>query len=119
MQDFTKQVVFLTGAGGHIAAVTAALFVKRGAKVISTDVSFSKHDPSGIDFGSNPVQIHLDVTEKNEVQELIGLIIRKLHRLDVVVNAAGVLNITPFLELSETEWDRVFAINVKGTFLIC
>jgi 3-oxoacyl-[acyl-carrier protein] reductase len=45
--------------------------------------------------------------------------VKNCGRVDVVVNAAGVLDIKPFLEISEEEWERTFAVNVKGMFFVC
>lgn len=118
MLDFSEKVVFLTGGGGEIGARTAELFLGQGAKVVSTDVDF----PESIDsanFAANPVKFALDVTDKGKVGTAMAAIERYCGRIDVVVNAAGVLNIKPFLEISEQEWERSFAVNVKGMFFVC
>jgi 3-oxoacyl-[acyl-carrier protein] reductase len=118
MPDFDGKVVLLTGGGGEIGAQTAELFRHRGAKVVSTDLGFS--DPPGsADFDANPVRIALDVTNKSRVAEVVAAVVRSCGGIDVVVNAAGVLNIKPFLEISEAEWERTFAVNVKGMFFVC
>ena len=61
----------------------------------------------------------LDVTSKESVREVLAALLRRYGRLDIVVNAAGVLNVAPFLEITEEDWDRSFAVNVKGMFLVC
>ena len=53
------------------------------------------------------------------VNELIDPTVQECNRLDVVVNAAGVLNTKLLLEISEQDWDKVFSINVKGLFFVC
>ena len=118
MLDFSKQVVFLTGGGGEIGAQTAGLFLRQGAKVVSTDVGFPVSIDSA-DFSANPVTFALDVTRKRMVEQAIAAVRQHCGRIDVVVNAAGVLNIKPFLEISEREWERTFAVNVKGMFFVC
>jgi 3-oxoacyl-[acyl-carrier protein] reductase len=118
MLDFTGRVVFVTGGGGEIGARTAELFLRRGAKVVSTDVGFSVPVES-VDFEANPVQIALDVTNRKRVETTVAATTENCGRIDVVVNAAGVLNIKPFLEISEQEWERTFAVNVKGMFFVC
>jgi len=116
--DFSEKVVFLTGGAGEIGARTAELFLRQGAKVVNTDVGF----PASIgaaDFTANPVTFALDVTDKSRVGAAVAAVVKNCGRLDVVVNAAGVLNIKPFLEISEQEWERSFAVNVKGMFFVC
>lgn len=118
MLDFSGKVILLTGGGGEIGAQTAELFLKRGAKVISTDIGFSELVDT-VDFKANPVRIALDVTDKRRVAEVIEAVAANCGGIDVVVNAAGVLNIKPFLEIAEEEWERTFAVNVKGMFFVC
>jgi 3-oxoacyl-[acyl-carrier protein] reductase len=110
--------VFLTGGGGEIGARTSELFLRRGAKVVTTDIDFPVLDGS-VDFEVNPVKIALDVTDRKRVEAIIAATVKNCGRVDVVVNAAGVLNIKPFLEISEEEWERTFAVNVKGMFFVC
>ena len=118
MLDFSAKVVFLTGGGGEIGARTAELFIRQGGKVINTDVGFPESIDSA-DFAANPVKFALDVTDKSKVGAAVAAVVQNCGRLDIVVNAAGVLNIKPFLEISEQEWERTFAVNVKGMFFVC
>jgi NAD(P)-dependent dehydrogenase (short-subunit alcohol dehydrogenase family) len=118
MLDFSGKVVFLTGGGGEIGARTSELFLRRGAKVVTTDIDFPVLNGS-VDFEVNPVKIALDVTDRKRVEAIIAATVKNCGRVDVVVNAAGVLNIKPFLEISEQEWERTFAVNVKGMFFVC
>jgi NAD(P)-dependent dehydrogenase (short-subunit alcohol dehydrogenase family) len=118
MLDFSGKVVFLTGAGGEIGTRTAELFLRQGAKVVSTDVGFPASIDSAV-FAANPVKITLDVTDRRRIGAVIAAVEKNCGRIDVVVNAAGVLNIKPFLEISEQEWERTFAVNVKGMFFVC
>ena len=118
MLDFSGKVVLLTGSGGEIGAKTEELFIRHGAKVVSTDIDFPPLDDL-IDFAANPVKIALDVTNKQKVGELVSRTVEDCGRIDIVVNAAGILNIKPFLEISEQDWDRTFAVNAKGMFFVC
>lgn len=118
MRDFEGRVVFVTGAGGEIGAVTARLFQERGAKVVSTDLLFQASSDL-VDFAANPVRIQLDITNRDQVFDTLDWVVANLGRIDVVVNAAGILTVRPFLDITEQDWDRVFAVNVKGYFFVC
>ncbi len=118
MLDFVGQNIFLTGGAGEIGSATTELFLQRGAKVVSTDFAYQQHGDH-IDFDANPVTIGLDVTSRPQVFSVIDLVVKKVGRIDCVVNAAGILNIKSFLDISEEDWDRVFAVNVKGMFFVC
>jgi 3-oxoacyl-[acyl-carrier protein] reductase len=117
--DFTGKVAFITGAAGEIGAKTEELFLRQGARVVSADLAFPAPKGARPDFAANPLRVRLDVTRAEDVQRLVELTARERGGIDVVVNAAGVLNIKPFLEITESEWDRTFAVNVKGMFLVC
>jgi 3-oxoacyl-[acyl-carrier protein] reductase len=118
MLDFSGRVILLTGGAGEIGAQTTELFLDRGAKVVSSDIGFSQN-PDTADFDANPVRIGLDVTDRRRVEEAVSAVVRNCGGIDVAVNAAGVLNIKPFLEISAEEWERSFAVNVKGMFFVC
>jgi len=113
------KVVLLTGAAGGIGAAVEAAFLKAGARVVSADLSFPDPGRGPAAWTDNPVRLGLEVTDKGGVEALVALAVRQWGSLDVVVNAAGVLNVKPILEISEQEWDRTFAVNVKGLFFVC
>jgi 3-oxoacyl-[acyl-carrier protein] reductase len=119
MINFNGEVVLLTGSSGHIGTTTMDLFVKRGAKVICTSRSYPSTALQNIDFDVNPVNITLDITNEETVNKVFDLTIEKCGKLDVVVNIAGILNTKSILDLTEADWDKTLAVNVKGTFFIC
>lgn len=118
MLNFSGKVVMITGAAGGICSVASELFVKQGAKVVNCDYKYKAKDVNEIDFTENPVEIHLDVTNRSQVFEVVGKIVEKLGKLDVVVNGVGILRSKPYIEVTEEEWDQMFAINLKGQFFV-
>lgn len=116
--DFSGKVALLTGGGGEIGEKTAELLLSRGAEVVSTDIGFPPLSDS-MDFVANPAKLALDVTDRRSIEEIVSRVVEDCGRIDIVINAAGILNIKPFLEITEEEWDRSFAVNVKGMFLMC
>jgi len=119
MLNFDGKVVFVTGGRSGIGASTVELFIRQGAKVVSTDIAFCARDPDALDFEENPVQVQLDVARSKQVNEIVALTAAKCGHIDIVVNSAGILTTTPILEITEADWDRVLAINLKGTFFVC
>ncbi|SDP82171.1 SDR family NAD(P)-dependent oxidoreductase [Desulforhopalus singaporensis] len=114
-----QKVVFITGGGSGIGAATTDLFLKKGAKVISSDFSFPAVELSDVDFNLNPVKIPLDVRNQGQVSKVINMIVEKFGNLDVVINSAGIFKETSVFEISEDEWDNMMAVNAKGTFFVC
>lgn len=119
MLDFSGKIVFVTGANSGIGAATVACFVEQGAKVVGADIAYPSIESHEINFRENPVRIHLDVAKAEKVSEAIRLVAEKFGRLDVAVNAAGILRFYPILEQKEEDWDEVMAVNVKGVLFVC
>lgn len=119
MLNFTNKVVVITGASGGICSVCSELFIRQGAKVVNCDFKYPKEDPAVLNFDANPVNIHLDVTNKEEVKEVITCIEEKLGKIDILVNGAGILKSSNFFDVTEEDWDRMLAVNLKGTMLTC
>ncbi len=61
----------------------------------------------------------LDVTDSRAVKEMTGSVVERFHSIDILVNSAGITTRLPPLEFPEEEFDRIIAVNLKGTFLCC
>jgi len=119
MLDFNGKVVFVSGANSGIGAATVARFLERGARVMGADITYPSVEPGKINFEENPIKIHLDVKNAKKVTGAINLVAEKYGRIDVAVNAAGILRLYPILEQKEEDWDEVMAVNVKGVLFVC
>ena len=119
MLNFDRKVVFITGGGSGIGATTTDLFLKKGAKVISSDISFPTGELRDVNFDLNPVKIALDVRNPGQVSRVINIMVERCKSLDIVVNSAGMMKQTPVLEIEEEEWDDIMAVNAKGTLFVC
>jgi len=114
-ERFDGRIALVTGARGGIGSATAAALRERGAIVFATDVAASALSPDQ-DL-SNGAELALDVTRKRDVEDVVGLVERSAGAVDLLVNVAGVVSFGSAAALEEAEWDRVLAINLKGSFL--
>jgi 3-oxoacyl-[acyl-carrier protein] reductase len=119
MLEFTGKVVLLTGAAGAIGREIALTFARQGAWVVAADLALTVAGQAAPAGSASIEEVPLDVTDRAAVDDLLQRVVDRHGGIDVVVNAAGVLHTRPFLEITETGWDRVFAVNAKGTFLVC
>ncbi len=108
---FAGRTVIVTGAGSGIGAAMAELFRDEGATVYGGDL-----DVSGVPEGCTPVRT--DVAAEADTAALITAAVRATGRIDVLCNNAGIGSTTSVLDSTVEEWDRVFSVNVRGTFLM-
>ncbi|MCF7886958.1 MAG: 3-oxoacyl-[acyl-carrier-protein] reductase [Candidatus Omnitrophica bacterium] len=117
--DFKDKVVVVTGAARGIGKQIAYSFAKRKAKVVLFDLDqaqleIAKKELSGI----TECQSYLiDVTNSLQLSNVIDKVIDKFSKIDILVNNAGITKDNLALRLSETDWDKVLEVNLKGSFL--
>lgn len=124
MITFEGKNVLVTGAAGAIGKGIAAGFREYGGNVFLTDL---KQD--GVDkavAGIQPAGKGLigglagDVTRADDVQKVVAAAAKLFHnKIDILVNVAGIVGQGKVEEIAEEDWDRMFAVNCKGTFLFC
>lgn len=107
--DFRGQTVWVTGAGKGIGYATALAFVEAGANVTGFDLAF---DGESYPFATET----LDVADADQVREACSRLLANTERLDVLVNAAGILRMGATDQLSAEDWQQTFAVNVGGAF---
>ena len=119
--NFTGKVAFVTGAAGGIGRATALAFAREGASVVAADVSEQDNQETARmieELGGRVLAIRCDVTRSEDVNAALDTTIETFGRLDAAFNNAGVEQATAATaDITEEEWDRVVAINLRGVFL--
>jgi NAD(P)-dependent dehydrogenase (short-subunit alcohol dehydrogenase family) len=116
------KVAFVTGAGGGIGRATALAFARAGADVVVADSDGEANQETAAlveRAGGRAVAVRCDVTKAEDVQSTLERAVDKFGRLDYAFNNAGIEQASkqPAAELSEEEWDRIIAVNLRGVFL--
>lgn len=120
--EFKGKTVLVTGAAGAIGKGIAAEFARQGASVFITDLNQAGVDAAVAEIqtatGAACAGLAADVTREPEVAAVIAAARAAFgDRIDVLVNVAGCVAQGKVEEIAAEEWDKVFAVNCKGTFL--
>lgn len=112
------KVAIITGAGRGIGREAAVLFAREGAKVVLADV-----DPQGEkvvgeikDLGGEAIFVRSDITNRESCVAMAAAAVSSFGRIDILVNNAGITRDAQLVKLAESDFDRVIAVNLKGTF---
>ncbi|MGH6626040.1 MAG: SDR family NAD(P)-dependent oxidoreductase, partial [Burkholderiaceae bacterium] len=118
------RVALVTGAGAGLGRAIASYLAQQGARVALLD----RHQAAAqsladeiVGQGGNAKAHACDIAYETQVQKAVSEVVTQWAGIDVVVNSAGVTSAPgmPFTNNSEADWDRVLAINLKGTFFVC
>lgn len=113
------KVILITGAGRGIGKETAKMMAAQGAKVVVCD-----RDPQSVaetaaeikGLGLEAMGEPADVTKRAELEAVVGRVVAKWGRIDVLINNAGITQDATLAKMTEEQWDRVIDVNLKGVF---
>jgi 3-oxoacyl-[acyl-carrier protein] reductase len=124
MNDTLKgKIALVTGASRGIGRAIAERLARSGASVAvnySSSTDEAEKVVAGIKTaGGNAIAIKADISRVQEIKRMFDKTIAHFGKLDILVNNAGILVMKPVSAISEEDFDRIFAINVKGVFFAC
>ncbi|MFF3286126.1 SDR family NAD(P)-dependent oxidoreductase [Streptomyces sp. NPDC003023] len=121
MNRFTGKTVLVTGAGSGLGRAIALAFAAEGASVVAAGrTAATLHQTVGLIEAAHgaAAAVTADVTESDELQNLVRESVTRFGGLDIAVNNAGILRgVGPVGEVSEAEWDELLRTNVTGVWL--
>ena len=120
-ERLTGKVALITGAGSGIGRAAALLFAREGAKVVAGDLNSDGNAETVRrieEQGGTAFAIRLDVTVAQQVETAVQATLDRFGMLNILLNNAGIgERRTSIVNLEESEWERVFAVNARGVFL--
>ena len=113
--DLSNRVALVTGGNSGLGRAMARAYCEAGAKVVIGGRRRDRNAEAAAEIGGEAVD--LDVTDEASVAAAIDGTVERLGRIDILVNNAGLVKRESVLTLERSEWDRVIAVNLTGTFL--
>lgn len=121
--DITGHCGIVTGAASGIGRATALHLAELGTRLALVDLNAeglaqTAHAIAAAG-GAEPLCQRIDITDEAAVQGAVRDALEAFGRIDFLVNSAGILQRTAFLEIDTAEWDRVMNVNLRGQFIFC
>jgi len=121
MDKLKDKVAIITGGASGIGRATAILFIQEGAAITIADI-----DPeTGIStqdeieaLGGKAIFVPCDVTKSDDCRQVVEKTVSTYGGIDILFNNAGIISRTNLLTITEAEWERVMAVNVKSVYLM-
>jgi 3-oxoacyl-[acyl-carrier protein] reductase len=117
--DVSGLVAIVTGAGSGIGRGTALHLAAAGATVVCADIDPAAAAATAEAAGGDSYPVPADVAHRASVERLVSGVVDRHGRVDAMCNIAGIITEAPVLELSEDEFDRMAAVNLKGVLFGC
>jgi meso-butanediol dehydrogenase / (S,S)-butanediol dehydrogenase / diacetyl reductase len=108
--------VLITGAASGIGAESARRLTEDGAQLLLADLNGEGTEALARELGQTSVQV--DVTRAADIERMLDAAYDRWGRLDVLFNNAGIAQARPFLDVTEAEWDRMMAVNLRACFFV-
>jgi 3-oxoacyl-[acyl-carrier protein] reductase len=119
------KVAIVTGAGRGLGRAFALKFAEEGAKLLLPDISLERAEVVAKEIkskGGEAAAMATDISDENSTREMAEKVMKHYSRVDILLNNAAIyygINVKPWDAWTVEEWDRIFAVNVKGTWLCC
>ncbi|MFZ2664032.1 MAG: 3-oxoacyl-ACP reductase family protein [Patescibacteria group bacterium] len=118
-----NKVALITGSSRGIGKAIALEFAKEGAKVV-VNYNKSQKEADKIvseieNLGSEAIALKADVSNENDIKQMVEQTVKKFGKIDILVNNAGIVFDIPFMEKTVEQWRKTLDTNLIGVFLCC
>ena len=118
------KVAIITGASRGLGKAFALRFIEEGAKLLLTTTNIERAEETAKELktkGGEVVFIEADISVESDTEKIADSVIKEYGKVDILVNNAAIwfgIRMKPWNLWTEEEWDRIFSVNVKGTWMV-
>ena len=110
-----NKIAIVTGGGSGFGAGIVKKFIHEGAKVVIADINFENAKKVAMDTGGFAIEV--DVSNSLSFKNMVDKTLEKFGKIEIMVNNAGITHLPNSMEnISEAEFDKIFAVNSKSVF---
>lgn len=119
MERFKRQVAIVTGSGQGIGKGIAKRLAREGASVVIAEYNPDTATATSQEIeaeGGQALAYPIDISDGSAVRQMVADVVAGIGHIDILVNNAGIVQTKPMMDLTEDDWDRIIAVNQRGSF---
>ena len=116
--ELEGKVGIITGGAQGIGASIAKRLSDEGASVVIADINQGAGEKLAKELGGDSFAMAIDITQLSDIKKLVEATLKALNKIDILVNNAGIAQQVDITEITEAQFDKVLAVNLKGTVFL-
>jgi 3-oxoacyl-[acyl-carrier protein] reductase len=116
--ELKGRVAIVTGAGQGLGAAIARRLSSEGAAVVIADINQETAERLALELGGDSFAVQADISDLKDIEKIVEAALRRLLKIDILVNNAGIAQQVDITEITEAQFEKVMAVNLKGTVFL-
>lgn len=117
-QSLEGKIAIITGAARGIGLEFAKAYLAEGARVAICDIDVTRAQKEAKELGEHAIAVEIDLANKNSIDRAVKTVVDVFGRIDILVNNAALFTAAPIIEITETDYRKVFDVNVYGSLFM-
>lgn len=115
MKRLDGKTALITGAARGIGRAFAEAYVREGARVVIADINMARAAETAAEIGAAAMAVEMDITSQDSIDQGLAEAVETFGPINILINNAALFTAAPITEITRSDFDRVFNINVAGT----
>lgn len=115
MKRLDGKTALITGAARGIGRAFAETYVREGARVVIADINITRANQTAAEIGAAAMAVEMDITSQDSIDQGLARAVDAFGPINILINNAALFTAAPITDITRSDFDRVFNINVAGT----